>query len=149
MVLLPGVFQFDVEQGSRQGRCPDWRAGESLDDVGDGAGVVFVAVGVEDAVQPEVFLFPQIAEVRDDVIDAQHVVLGEHDAAVNQEGIVAPLDHRHVLADFAEAAQGDDSQALILHDSMHQAQRPVRTFLFFSGREEKEISSAASIPRPD
>ena len=47
----------------------------------------------------------EIGRVRDDQIDAQHVVIREGYAAVDDDDVVSVLDHGHVLADLVEAAQ--------------------------------------------
>ena len=52
----------------------------------DGAGVVFVPVGDDDAAHP-VAVLQQVLEIGDDVIDPQHVVFGEHQAGVYDEQI--------------------------------------------------------------
>src|SRR3972149_5912618 len=51
-----------------------------------------------------------VGDVRDDQIDAQHLLLGEHEAGVDDDEVFAKLEDHHVLADLAEAAQGDYAQ---------------------------------------
>ena len=48
--------------------------------------------------------------VRDDAVDAVHVVAGEGHAAVHHDDLAAVLIGGHVLADLVETAQGDDFQ---------------------------------------
>ena len=77
--------------------------------IGDGADVILVTVGQEDA--PDLLLvLDQIGEVRDDHVDAVHVVVGEAHAHVHHDDVVAILVDGHVLADLIESAQGDDFQ---------------------------------------
>ena len=52
----------------------------------------------------------QVAGVRDHQVDAQHIILGKHGAAVHHDDVFVVLKHRDVLAEFINAAQGDDSQ---------------------------------------
>src|SRR5439155_6912100 len=40
--------------------------------------------------------------------DPRHLVVGEHEAAVDGEEVVARLQDHHVEADLPEAAEGDD-----------------------------------------
>jgi hypothetical protein len=79
---------------------------ELRQDVGEGADVVLVAVRDDDAAQL-VFVLEQVSYVRYEKVDSQHLVLGEHHAAVDDEDVFAVFDGHHVLADFAEAAEWD------------------------------------------
>ena len=72
--------------------------------VGDRADVVLVAVGEDhggDVVEPVL----DDAEVGEDQVDARLLGLGEEHAAVDDEQLPVELEHRHVAADLAEAAQ--------------------------------------------
>jgi hypothetical protein len=71
--------------------------------------VVFVTVRDDDAAQL-IALVAQIFPIGNDEVDAQHVVFGEHDAAIDQDDVLAVLEGRHVLADFAAPAERDDAQ---------------------------------------
>ena len=53
---------------------------------------------------------PQVRDVRDHYVDPQHLLVGEHDAAVDRDRRVPALEHEEVEADLAQAAQGDDAQ---------------------------------------
>ncbi len=78
-----------------------------LQQIGDAADVVLVAVGDEQALDLILILHHK-GEVRDDHIDAEHVAIREDEAAVHDDHIAAALIDRHVLAHFAEAAQRID-----------------------------------------
>ena len=52
-------------------------------------------------------------EVRQDQVDAGLLLLGEEDAAVDDEQAAAVLEDRHVAADLAEAAERGDAQAVL------------------------------------
>ncbi len=54
----------------------------------------------------------QVAEVGDDQVDAPHIVLGDHHPDIDDQDVAAVLVQRHVLADFPQAAQGDDAKFL-------------------------------------
>ena len=80
-----------------------------LEQVGHSADVVLVAVREDDGlhvVEP----VEDVLEVREDQVDAGLVVLGEEDAAVDDEQLALVLDDRHVASDLTEAAERDDAQ---------------------------------------
>ena len=77
--------------------------------IGDGPNVVFVPVGDKDA--PDLALvLDEIAYVRDDHIDAIHIIIREPHAAVHNNDVVAVLVDCQVLADLIQTAQRDDFQ---------------------------------------
>ena len=78
-----------------------------LQHVGDGADVILVAVGDEQAPEPVVVLH-QIGYVGDHAVDAVHIIAGERHAAVHHDDLAAILIGGHVLADLVETAQRDD-----------------------------------------
>ena len=53
----------------------------------------------------------EVAEVGQDQVHAGLVGIGEQHAAVHHEQAAAVLEDRHVPADLADPAQGDDAQA--------------------------------------
>ena len=55
----------------------------------------------------------QVPDVRNDEIDAEHLLVGEHETRVDDEDVVPHLDREHVLADLADAAEGDDPQRAV------------------------------------
>jgi hypothetical protein len=59
-----------------------------------------------------------VLEIRDDVIDPQHVVFWEHDANINDNAVQRVfsliLDEHHVLTDLAEATQRHDTHNLLI-----------------------------------
>ena len=71
--------------------------------------MVLVAVGEEDAPHL-VGLFQHIFRVGNDDVDAVHVAGGEHEAHIDDDHVIAVLQHQHVLADFTQPAQGDNAQ---------------------------------------
>ena len=97
--------QLDLQQTAGEGGGVDRRR-DLFQHVADGAGVVFVAVGDHDPANL-VALVLQVTKVGDDVIDPQHVVLGEHDAGVDHQHVVAILQRHHVLPDLPQSTQGD------------------------------------------
>ncbi len=75
--------------------------------------MVLVAVGDDDA-DNLVFSLFKIGDIRDDEVDAEHLVVGKHETAVDDEDGVLVLEGVHVLAHFPQAAQGDIPQLAVL-----------------------------------
>ena len=80
-----------------------------LEHIGDGADVILVAMGDEEAAEATA-VFDEVADIGNDAVDAVHVVAGEGHAAVHHDDLAAVLIDGHVLADLVEAAQRDDFQ---------------------------------------
>ena len=80
---------------------------EVLEQIRQGARVVLVAVRDDDAAQL-VLVFQHIGVVGQHQVDAGLVVVGEHEAGVDEDHVIAALESGHVLADAVKAAQGDD-----------------------------------------
>ena len=55
-----------------------------------------------------VFVLDEIAHVRDDQIDAVHIVAGESHAAVDNDDLTAVFIHGHVLSNFVKPSERDD-----------------------------------------
>ena len=99
------------DQAARQRRGVDRRVERHhlAQQIGQRADVILVAVRHHDAAHVAGPL-PQIAEVGDHHVDAPHVVLGEHDPRIDDQDVAAMLEEHHVLADFPQAAEGDEAQ---------------------------------------
>src|SRR5205085_4436375 len=52
----------------------------------------------------------QVGDIRDRDVDARHLLVGEHDAAVDRDRGVAVLEDEQVEADLAEAAERNHPQ---------------------------------------
>ena len=77
--------------------------------IGDGSDVVLVAVGDEDA--PDLALvFDQIAHIRNDHVDAVHIVIREPHSAVHDHDVVPVLIDGQVFPDLIQASQRYDFQ---------------------------------------
>ena len=113
LLILDAVFrQLDLHQGERQFRAID-RHRKLGQDVRCCTDVILMPVGKQD--RPELFpILFQVFHIRDDIIDPQHVVFREHEAAVNHDHIVAVFHYRHVLADFSDPAERDDADCGLL-----------------------------------
>ena len=100
------LLQLVADQADGQFGAVD-RQVQLLQQIGDAADVVLVAVGDEQA--PDLVLILQHkGEVGDDHVDAVHLAVGKDQAAVDDDHIAAALIDGHVLAHFAKAAQRID-----------------------------------------
>ena len=105
LVLLDLV----AEQAAGQRRGVDGNARELRQDVRQRADVVLV--GMRDQEGLDVGLaFLEVRDVGDDEVDPEHLLVGEHQAAVDDDDVVAVLEHVHVLADLADPAERDDAE---------------------------------------
>ncbi len=107
----PVLGELGLHQGERQLGPDQGDVAALAEQVGHRADVVLVGVREDqrlDVVEP-VF---QVAEVRQDQVDARLVRLGEQDAAVDDEQPPEVLEDRHVPADLTEPAERDDAQAV-------------------------------------
>ena len=104
MVLL----QLELDQSGGQARRMDGGM-HLLQDIGQRADMILVAVGQGNGPQLMLVL-DQIAHVGDDQIHAEHIVVREPQAAVDDQHVIPVLQHGHVHANLAQATQGDNFQ---------------------------------------
>lgn len=102
--------QLDIQQHRCQRGCVDRRTLEGVDHIRDCADVVFMPVGIDDAMNPEVLAFLKIPEIRDDQVNSEHIIGREHHACIEDKGVVAELEDGHVLTDLAKPAEGNYSE---------------------------------------
>ena len=105
--LLLARFRFD--QCDRERRRGNRRLRKLAHEVGNSADVVFVAVGNEQAAQL-VSAFAHVREIVDNDVDAVHLVVGKHQAAIYDDEVVVCLDHGHVAPDLAATPKRNDPQ---------------------------------------
>ena len=105
LVLLDLV----AEQAAGQGAGVDRHARELGQHVRQAADVVLVGVGDEERADLLAVLL-EIRDVGDDEVDAEHLLVGEHEPAVDDDDVVAVLEEVHVLADLAHPAERDDAE---------------------------------------
>ena len=78
-------------------------------DVGQAADVVLV--GVRDQERPDLgAVLLEVGDIGHDEVDAEHLLVGEHEPAVDDDDVVAVLEHVHVLADLPHPAERDDAE---------------------------------------
>ena len=92
---------------------PVERSGDFREDEGKPPDMVFVAVGDDDAHDLLFSLF-KIGDVGDDEVNAEHLVVGEHEPAVHDENRIVVLEGKHVFPHFPQAAQGYIPQLPVL-----------------------------------
>ena len=97
------LLELGIHQGQGQLGAVD-RQVDLLEQVGQGADMVLVAVG-DDHAFDAILILLHIGEVGQDDVHAQHFVIGERHAAVDEEGVVPVFEQGDVLADFVQAAQ--------------------------------------------
>ena len=65
--------------------------------------MIFMTVGEHDRANFRPVLL-EIGNIRNDEVDAQKFGFREHHAGINDDDVVAELQHQHVHAEFAEPA---------------------------------------------
>src|SRR5579859_66507 len=109
MLAQLGLEQSEREAGPVNGHV------ENLQRVGQAPDVVLVAVSEEDP-DDIATLFQQVRDVGQHEVDAEHVVLREHQARVDDEDLVLPLEGPHVDAHLAEAAERQVAESPFRHN---------------------------------
>ena len=113
VVVEAMLLDLVAEQAAGEGRGVDRHAGELGQDVGQAADVVLVGVG--DQERPDVGpALLEVGDVGDDQVDPEHLLVGEHQAAIDHDDVIAVLEDVHVLADLADPAERDDAKRLCL-----------------------------------
>ncbi len=77
--------------------------------IGDGADVVLMSVGEEDAPNT-VAVFDEVGKIGDNHVNAVHIVVGEAHAYVHDNHISAVLVDGQVFANLVQAAKGNNFQ---------------------------------------
>src|SRR5450759_559619 len=108
-------LRFDEPEGQP---CAVDRNVELLQRVRQTPDVVFMAVRREDAEHVAIRL-KEVRDVRQHEVDAGHVLLGKHEAGVDDQDLLLPFERPHVDADLAKAAQGDVTASRRRHRGPH------------------------------
>ena len=109
LVLLDLV----AEQAAGERGGVDRHARELGQHVRQRADVVLVGMGDEERLDLGA-AFLEIGDVGDDEVDAEHLLVGEHQPAVDDDDVVAVFEDVHVLADLAHPAERDDAERLVV-----------------------------------
>ena len=70
--------------------------------------MVLVTVSQDAAFEP-VFVLDYVGEIGQHQVDAEHLRVGEHEAAVHQHGPAVHLEPGAIAANFAQAAEENDT----------------------------------------
>ena len=103
------LLDLDAQQAARQSRGIHGHAGEVRQHVRQAADVILVGVSDQEG-SNLLTVLAQVGDVRDDQVDPEHFLIGEHESAVNDDDVVAVLEDVHVLADLPHASEGDDAE---------------------------------------
>jgi hypothetical protein len=76
--------------------------------MGQSADVVLVTVGDEDGANA-IRVLSEIGYVGNGEVDSGHVIFREEDSGVNDYDVVFVLQRHHVLSDFPQASQRNDT----------------------------------------
>ena len=99
-------LRFDERDAKASCRRPAYR--KLAQQIRNAADVIFVSVRHEHRAQ-FVGALPHVREIADDDVDSVHLVVGEHQSAIDDDHVVVRLDDRHVAADLAATAERDDA----------------------------------------
>ena len=61
-----------------------------------------------------IFVFNQVTHIRNDQVDAEHVIVRKCQTGIDDNDIIAVLDNGHVLTDFAQASQRNYKKFFLL-----------------------------------
>ncbi len=115
LIQQPRLFEFDFQQTAREGSGIN-RSGKSGCDMLNRSGMIFVPVRDNDGPNMKIVALRQEFEVRDNVIDPQHIIFRKHDAGVDNDRFRAVLECHHIFADFSKPAQGNEVQRRAVHN---------------------------------
>ena len=108
---IDAVFlETSLENAERQTRAVD-RHGDLLHHIRECPDVILMSVRQDDRLH-HVLVFDQIGDVRNNEVDAEHVLLREHEPGVDDDDLVVHADGGHVLSDFAKSAERYDLHLL-------------------------------------
>ena len=103
------LLELAGDQTDGQLRGVDRGALDPGQDVGQAAGVVLVSVGQQDGLD-RLGVLRQVRGVGHDEVDAEHLRLGEREAAVHDEDLAVGLDGGDVLANLTYTTERNDSK---------------------------------------
>src|SRR5690606_28718740 len=97
------LFELRLDEAERERGAVDGHS-ELPQDVRQRPDMVLVAVAEDDRPHPSLAL-DEVGDVRNHQVDAKHFVVGEHDAAVEDEDFAVLLDGPEVLSDLTGPAE--------------------------------------------
>jgi len=102
-----------AQEPAREDRRVDRHARELREHVRQRADVILVGMGDEERTDVGAALL-EVGDVGDDEVDAEHLLVGEHQAAVDDDDVVPVLEDVHVLADLPYPAERDDAERRVV-----------------------------------
>ena len=114
-------LELDAEQSLGQRRGIDGHARKVRQHVWQAADVVLVRMRNQEGLE-HVLTLAQVGHVGHDEVDAEHLFVGEHQAAIDHDDLVVRFENGHVLADFAHAAEGQDAQRAAICTHLEEPQ---------------------------
>ena len=116
------LFETSLEDAEREARAVD-RNADLLEHIRQRADMIFVAVCEHDGLDL-VAVLEEIRDIRNHEIDAEHILLREHETGINEQDLILIADDRHILANLSQTAERNDLQFLI---SLRQKITPPKT----------------------
>jgi hypothetical protein len=110
------LFELFLDDGQRELRAVH-RHVQLRQNVGNRADVIFVRVGQHDGAD-FIFVLLQVGDVRDDDVHAEQFLLREHQTGVDHDDVFAAAKRHHVHAKFAQSAQRNGPQRLLVQFSL-------------------------------
>ena len=104
------LVELRLDQPQRQARRPDLADTSLPEQVRQRAHVVLVPVR-EQHRPHRLLALGEVREIRKDQVDAEVLVTRKRKPCVDDDHLAVGFEDGHVLADLAEAAEGDDSDA--------------------------------------
>ena len=74
--------------------------------------MILVAVSDEDTTNL-VSVFHKVGYVGNNQVDTQHLIIGEAEAGIDYDNVIAIFNGRHILADLLQTAEGDNAKLRI------------------------------------
>ena len=103
------LLELGLHQGKGEFGSVDRDVRTTLEQERHRTDVVLVAVGQQQGLDSRQLVVVEVVQVRQEQIDAGMVVLGEQDAAVDEQQFPVDLVAGHVAADVAQPSQRDDA----------------------------------------
>ncbi|MPM90852.1 hypothetical protein SDC9_137975 [bioreactor metagenome] len=100
------LFELVLNQRNRKSRSID-RNIELLECIGQRANVILMSMRDEKAFEL-VAVLTQVCHIRNDNVDAGHIVIRKAKPAVDNDDIAVVFKYGHILPDFTHAAERDN-----------------------------------------
>ena len=92
------LLETSLKDAERQARAVN-RHIDFLEHIRQGTDMVLMAVREHNGLD-FILVFNQIADVRNDEVDAEHILIRKHQTRIDDENFIIHTDYRHILADL-------------------------------------------------